>query len=76
VGSTSPAVRTDWGWDVILWTKELAPRTITREQLAAELFPELRQAYFVAWSKRMGGAIPVEVFPDALERAMATKAAP
>lgn len=76
VGSTSPAVRTDWGWDVILWTKQLAPRTITREQLAAELFPELRQAYFVGWSKRIGGAIPIEVFPDALERAMATKAAP
>lgn len=75
VGSTSPAVRTDWGWDVILWTKTLAPRTITREQLAQELFPELRQAYFVSWSKRIGAAA-VEVFPDALERALAARTGP
>lgn len=75
-GSTSPAVRTDWGWDIILWTKELPSRTITREQLAQELFPELRQAYFVSWSKRVGGATAVEVFPEALERAASARATP
>lgn len=68
LGSTSPAIRTEWGWDVILWTKRLAPRRITREQLAEELFPELRQAYFVSWSKRIGGATKIEIFADALER--------
>lgn len=76
LGSTSPAIRTEWGWDVILWTKTLAPRTITREQLAQELFPELRQAYFVSWSKRIGGATSIEVFADALERAARAGAAP
>lgn len=75
VGSTSPAVRTDWGWDIILWTKTLAPRSITRGELAAELFPELRQAYFVSWSKLIGAAFRVEVFPDALEHAV-TRTAP
>lgn len=66
IGRTSAAVRTDWGWDVILWTEALPARTITEQELAAELFPELRQAYFVAWSKTLGRNVHVEVDPDAL----------
>jgi hypothetical protein len=65
IGRTSPAVRTQWGWDVLLWTKQLPPRDISEAELANELFPEMRLAYFNAWSKAAGKGVNVQVNPDA-----------
>lgn len=70
LGRTSGAVRTDWGWDIILWTGVLPARDITPDELALELFPELRQMYFVAWSRSIGKSTKVEVFPEAFDRAL------
>jgi hypothetical protein len=50
VGRISPhAVRTQWGWDVILFTDVIPAQKYTREQAAAEAFPEVRRGYFNAW---------------------------
>ena len=49
VGRASDVVRTPWGWDVIVWTGGLPALELTREQLAASAFPELRRVAFGAW---------------------------
>ncbi|MBP9086749.1 MAG: peptidylprolyl isomerase, partial [Kofleriaceae bacterium] len=49
IGDVSPPTRTPWGWDIILFTGQLPPRDITEAELRAELFPGLRQSYFVFW---------------------------
>lgn len=67
IGSISRPVRTQWGWDVLLWTEQLPPRDISEEQLAAELFPDSRLAYFTAWSKSVGRNVQVKVSPQAGE---------
>lgn len=67
IGRTSPAIRTQWGWDVVLWTKDLPPRDISEAELAEELFPETRLAYFTAWSKAVGKNIKVQLHPDAVQ---------
>ncbi len=67
IGRITAPVRSQWGWDVILFTGDLPPRKINAAQLADELFPDLRLAYFTAWSKSVGKAVPVEVNPAAAE---------
>lgn len=49
IGDVTPPTRTPWGWDIILFTEQLPPRDITEAELRAELFPGLRQSYFVFW---------------------------
>jgi hypothetical protein len=49
IGRTTAPVRTRWGWDVILWTGGLPAKESTQDELAAEVFPELRRAAFQAW---------------------------
>jgi hypothetical protein len=49
VGRASGAVRTPWGWDVVVWTGGLPPQDMTREQMAESAFPELRRLAFGAW---------------------------
>lgn len=49
IGRVSPPVRTPWGWDVILWTDTLPPREQTRDELAAEILPDLRRSFFQVW---------------------------
>ena len=64
VGRASGPVRTKWGWEVVVWTGGLPPRTLTREQLAAEMFPELRRGYFDAWAAQIAKASGVQVSID------------
>ncbi|MDX2086688.1 MAG: hypothetical protein SFX73_02505 [Kofleriaceae bacterium] len=68
VGSSSGPVRTKWGYDVILWTGGLPAKETTREELEAELFPEIRRAYFIAWVGQMvkERGIHIEVDPSQL----------
>lgn len=65
VGRITPAIRTEWGWDVVLLTEHLPPRDITEAQLGDELFPEIRLGYFAVWSKAQGKGISVQVNPQA-----------
>jgi len=49
VGRISPPTRTKWGWDIVLWTGGITKRDITRDELADELFPDIRRSYFNVW---------------------------
>lgn len=64
VGRTSPAFRTPWGWDVVLWTGGVAAHERTRDEVVAELFPELRRREFQRWVgqiiKQLGVHIEVD----------------
>lgn len=62
VGRVSPPTKTPWGWDVILWTGGLAAKETTREELAAEAFPDLRRSMFPIWVAQIArelGVTPV-----------------
>lgn len=49
IGRASPAFRTPWGWDVVVWTGGSPARERSRDEAAAELFPELRRRQFQRW---------------------------
>jgi hypothetical protein len=64
IGRASPAFRTPWGWDVVVWTGGSPARERSRDEVAAELFPELRRRQFQRWvsqlARQRGIAIQVE----------------
>lgn len=81
VGQTSAATRTKWGWDVILWTGGIEPKDITRQELEAQMFPDLLRHQFIVWSNDVGKQLGVHVeIEDAnvakLDRDMASGGAP
>jgi hypothetical protein len=49
VGRASRAFRTPWGWDVVVWTGGTPARERSRDEVAAEVFPELRRRQFQRW---------------------------
>jgi len=49
VGRVSPPTKTQWGWDLILWTGGLSAKETTRAELEAEAFPDLRRSMFPIW---------------------------
>lgn len=71
VGRISPVTRTKWGWDVIAWTGGLPAKEFTRDELAADVFQELRRTQLQVWINRLIKqlGIHVEVDQDQLARA-------
>ncbi|HMG21264.1 MAG TPA: hypothetical protein VK607_08115, partial [Kofleriaceae bacterium] len=77
VGRTSPAFRTQWGWDVVLWTGGAAARERSRGELADELFPEVRRRHFQRWVTQLAKQLGVAIAIDAAAVArLDTEAAP
>lgn len=70
VGRISPAARTPWGWDVVLWAGGVEPKETSREELAAEMFPELRRRQFQLWVTQLGKrlGVHIEIDPAAVGR--------
>lgn len=64
VGQTSRATRTQWGWDVILWTGGIEPKDITRQELEAQMFPDLLRHQFIVWSNDIGKQLGVHIELD------------
>jgi hypothetical protein len=64
VGQTSAATRTQWGWDVILWTGGIEPKDITRQELEAQMFPDLLRHQFLLWSNDIGKQLGVHIELD------------
>ena len=64
VGRTSPAFRTPWGWDVVIWTGGIEARDRSRDEVAAAIFPELRRQQFVSWTNQIGKRLGVHVEVD------------
>ncbi len=49
IGDVSPPTRTSYGWDLVLLT-DLAPASsVPDDEIAAKVFPELRQTLFNRW---------------------------
>src|SRR4029079_17471882 len=64
VGRIAPPVRTQWGWDVVLWTGGVEARERTRDEVVADLFPELRRQQFQLWVTQIGKQLGVHVEID------------
>jgi len=65
VGRISRPARTKRGWDVVLWSGGLPPYESTREQLAKDVFPELRRAQFFLWVAQLTKANGITIELDA-----------
>ena len=67
IGRTSPVVRTAWGYDVVLWTEEVAATDPTADELVREALPEVQRDYFAVWVNQLALAMKlhVETEPDA-----------
>ena len=65
VGKVYPhAVRTQWGWDVILLTGVKPEKRYTREEAAEEAFPEVRRGYFTTWVDQIAKSLGVKITID------------
>lgn len=64
VGRIAPPVRTKWGWDVILWTGGIEAQERTREDVVADLFPEIRRRYFQVWVTQLARQLGVHIDVD------------
>lgn len=64
VGRISSPVRTHWGWDVVLWSGGLPPKEFTRDEIAAEAFPELRRQAFQVWVNELVKRLDVKIVID------------
>jgi hypothetical protein len=64
VGRIAAPVRTQWGWDVVLWTGGVEARERTRDEVVADLFPELRRQQFQLWVTQLGKQLGVHVEID------------
>ncbi len=69
-------VRTQWGWDVILLTRLIPARERTREELAAEAFPDVRRSYFQVWVNGIVRSLGVEIVIDQAQLARLDEVAP
>lgn len=76
VGKTSGPVRTPWGWDVILWSGGLTALERTREDLAAEIFPDLRRSMFTVWVNQIVKDLGVKIAIDPQQVARLDEATP
>jgi hypothetical protein len=64
VGRTSEAFRSPWGWDVVLWTGGVEAHERSRDEVVAELFPELRRRQFARWAVQIGKQLGVHISID------------
>ena len=62
IGQTSPhAVRTKWGWDVILYTDVVPEHHATADEVEHEMLPELKRQYFPIWANQVAQKLGVKV---------------
>jgi hypothetical protein len=64
VGRASPAFRSPWGWDVVVWTGGNAARERPRDEVVADLFPEVRRRQFLLWANQIGKQLGVHIAVD------------
>ncbi|CAN5207449.1 hypothetical protein BH11MYX1_BH11MYX1_32770 [soil metagenome] len=49
IGRASAAVRTKWGWDVVVWTDDVPETHPSDAEIEAKLLPDVKLAYFDHW---------------------------
>lgn len=62
VGRTSQAVRTPWGWDIVLFSEVFPAEHLTPDEVAKKMLPEVKRSYFNVWAREMGKAVSVKLF--------------
>ena len=69
VGRTSRAVRTKWGWDVVLYSDLLPEEHESDAAIAAKILPDVQRSYFSVWVHQLEVAMGahVEEHPEQLE---------
>jgi hypothetical protein len=61
IGRASHAVRTPWGWDVVVWTGGVEAKEHSRDEIVAEVFPELRRREFIVWANQIVKQLGVHI---------------
>jgi hypothetical protein len=64
VGQSAPPARTQWGWDVVVWTGGVEAVERTRDEVVAEVFPELRRRQFLVWVTQLGKQLGLHIEVD------------
>jgi hypothetical protein len=64
IGRTSPVVRTNEGYDVVLWTDVVPATDPSPDELAAQALPEVQRDYFSQWVGKLARAMGVHVEPE------------
>ena len=64
IGRATGAVRTKWGWDVIVWTDDIPAANPPEAEVIAGLLPDVKVAYFGHWVDGIGRALGVQVTFD------------
>jgi hypothetical protein len=64
VGRIGPVARTQWGWDVVLWTGGVEAKERTRDEVVGDMFPELRRHQFRLWATQLGKQLGVHIEVD------------
>jgi hypothetical protein len=59
IGMVSPPVRTQWGWNVILWWD-----TWPEADLSASFFLSARQTWFQRWADQLGASLGLQPWID------------
>lgn len=61
IGRASPAVRTKFGWDVIVWTGVEPETSPSPDELVAKLLPDVKQLYFNTWVETVAQRLGLHV---------------
>ncbi len=64
IGRASGAVRTKWGWDVIVWTDDVPATNPSEAEIAAKLLPDVKLAYFDHWVDAVARNLGIHVELD------------
>jgi hypothetical protein len=64
IGRTSPAVRTKWGWDIVLFTSDVPAAHPSADAYTAALVAEARSAYFKPWVDTVAHGMNLTITTD------------
>ncbi len=62
VGRTSGAVRTPWGWEVILFSDVIPPEKLSPDEITAKVLPDVKRSYFAIWANQLAAKSSVKIF--------------
>jgi hypothetical protein len=68
VGRTSPAVKTPWGWDVILYSDVVPEEHQPESKIVSETLPDVQRTFFPQWTNQVAQrlGVKIQVFEDKL----------
>jgi hypothetical protein len=61
VGRVAKPTRTEWGYDIILLTSLIPAHLYTRDEVAAQVFPDVRRKYFGVWVNEIIKSLGVDI---------------